>query len=53
MRTLIWQEMMTYVWEYENGELEVNTPVSIEKGFTSREDAITFAESWGFRDPRK
>lgn len=52
MRTLIWNELLTYVWQYDSGEIEVNTPISIERGFETIDDAITFAESWGYNDPR-
>ena len=52
-RTLIWKRFLTYVWEYTDGTIEVNTPVKIERGFDSREQAVEFAESWGFVDNRK
>ena len=51
-RTLIWHKLLTRVWLYDDGSLEVNTPTSIQKGFNCQQDAIDYAETWGRIDRR-
>lgn len=51
MRKCIWEMWSTSVWS-EGDSFIVDTPISIERGFKTVDDAIIFARSWGFKDPR-
>ena len=53
MREIVWQVWSTKVVKETDGAFTVDTPISSEIGFSSKEDAIDYAKTFGNRDARK
>lgn len=53
MREIVWQVWATKVIKETDGTFTVDTPISLEKGFSCQTDAVEYAMTWGNKDARE